>query len=286
VQIQIDLNQAEFPWLWLVFGLAVASLAIGCQSQPVNSQPPFVASSVQNASAVLSDHDILNSANALSERIVVPKDLVYGKSKTYSAIPLRRLLNQSGFNTPSINGELVATCSDGYKAVIPISEAFDGTGFLAFSDGQPNDPPGFSSVKTSAGVVDPQPLYLVWTNANASARKWPYQIQKIEIFASGWTLRLAEPSASASARRGFDLFQKNCSSCHSMNGAGGRVAVDLNVPLNVTEYWNLPVLRQLIVNAPSVRANAKMPAFPNLTPADVDAILAYLRDMRSRKVNN
>jgi mono/diheme cytochrome c family protein len=104
--------------------------------------------------------------------------------------------------------------------------------------------------------------------------------------ASGWTLAAAEPPNALAARRGFDLFRKNCSSCHSVNGAGGRVAVDLNVPMNVTEYWKEPILRKLFVNAPSVRANSKMPAFPHLSNSDVDALIHYLRDMRLRKIIN
>jgi cytochrome c1 len=62
------------------------------------------------------------------------------------------------------------------------------------------------------------------------------------------------------------------------------VAFDLNVPMNVTEYWKEPILRKVVVNAPSIRANAKMPAFPHLTDSDVDALVHYLRDMRSRKI--
>ena len=270
----------------LIFSLALTSLTVACRNESIKPQASVSGSTPPNESVILTSDKILQHANALSERIVVPNDLVYEKTKTYAAIPLRQLLNQIGFNTRSTNGELVATCSDGYKAVIPISEAFDGTGFLAFSDGLSTEPVGFSWVKTSAGVINPEPLYLVWTNANAATRKWPYQIQKIEIFASGWTLRLAAPSGSASlsARHGFDLLRKNCSSCHSINGAGGRVAVDLNVPMNVTEYWREPFLRKLIVNASSVRAGAKMPSFPNLTDSDVDEILSYLREMRSRKM--
>jgi mono/diheme cytochrome c family protein len=216
--------------------------------------------------------------------IVVTNDPVYEKPKTFAAIPLVRLLNLMGFDHRSKNGELVATCSDGYKAVIPLFEALDGTGFLAFSDSAQTDGANFTPVKTAAGVVDLQPLYMVWTTAKPADKKWPYQIQRIEIFASGWTLAAAEPSNSTEARRGFDLFRKNCSSCHSVNGAGGRVAVDLNVPMNVTEYWKEPILRKVVVNAPSIRANAKMPAFPQLTDSDVDAIVHYLKDMRARKV--
>jgi mono/diheme cytochrome c family protein len=217
--------------------------------------------------------------------IVVTNDPIYGKPKTFRAIPLLRLLNLMGFDSRSTNGELVATCSDGYKAVIPVSDAFDGTGFLAFSDCIQTNVASLANVKTATGAIDLQPLYLVWTTASPADKKWPYQIQRIEIFASGWALAAAEPSNPAVARRGFDLFRKNCSSCHSINGAGGRVAVDLNVPMNVTEYWKEPMLRKVIVNAPAIRANAKMPAFPQLTDSDVDVIVNYLKDMKSRKIS-
>jgi mono/diheme cytochrome c family protein len=272
--------------LLLAVGLTAASLSGGCRSEPVKPTRSISASGATNSSAALNADEILKYSAAMSVTVVVTNDPVYEKPKTFAAVPLPRLLNLMGFDSRSTNGELVATCSDGYKAVVPLSEALDGTGYLAFSEGAQTNTATFAPLKTPAGVIDLQPLYMVWTTANPAEKKWPYQIQKIEIFASGWTLAAAEPSNALAARRGFDLFRKNCSSCHSVNGAGGRVAVDLNVPMNVTEYWKEPILRKLLVNAPSVRANSKMPAFPHLSNSDVDALVHYLRDMRLRKIIN
>jgi mono/diheme cytochrome c family protein len=236
--------------------------------------------------AVLGADEILSNSDALGVVLEVSHDQLYGGPKTFRAIPLKRLL---GVLAPKIatgasTGGLTLSCSDGYKARVPTQEALDGTGFLTFSDDRSSDRVGLSPVKTASGLLDPGPLYLVWTNSGPTHRPWPYKIEQIEVYSSGWTLDLAEPSNSPRARRGFDLFRTTCSPCHAVNGAGGRVAVDLNIPMNVTEYWKESVLRRLITNAPSVRANAKMPAFPTLTDPDVDALVDYLRDMRSRKL--
>jgi cytochrome c1 len=60
--------------------------------------------------------------------------------------------------------------------------------------------------------------------------------------------------------------------------------VDLNFPMSVTEYWKKPVLKKLISDPVSIRANAKMPAFPQLTEANVKDIVSYLERMREQKL--
>ena len=86
------------------------------------------------------------------------------------------------------------------------------------------------------------------------------------------------------ARRGFLLVKENCLGCHSVNLVGGDLAPELNVPKNVTEYWRKDDIRALVRNAASFRARSKMPAFPHLADADLDAILYYLETMKAQKL--
>src|SRR5262249_3382359 len=160
-----------------------------------------------------------------------------------------------------------------------------GTGFLALADEASTNAYGaaFSMLKTKSGLIDPGPVYLFWLN-DAGNRPRPYQIEEIEICSTGEILARAKPNGPFSAVRGFELFKRNCSSCHAVNGAGGRLAVDLNFPMNVTEYWRKPVLKRLISDPASIRANAKMPAFPQLTQGNINDLISYLERMQQQKL--
>jgi cytochrome c1 len=65
---------------------------------------------------------------------------------------------------------------------------------------------------------------------------------------------------------------------------GGKVGVDLNYPVNVTEYWRKSYIKKLIREPQSIRANAKMPAFPQLSETEIDLLVVYLAEMSGRKV--
>ena len=69
-----------------------------------------------------------------------------------------------------------------------------------------------------------------------------------------------------------------------MNGGGdAHVGPDLNLPANPSEYFQEPMLRRLIRNPASVRTweQSRMPGFSEslITPAELDDLLAYLRQM-------
>ena len=96
-------------------------------------------------------------------------------------------------------------------------------------------------------------------------------------------------SAHDPVRRGYAVFEKNCSVCHTLNlGGDATVGPDLNVPYNPTEYMRVDALRRLIRDPQSLRRwpAAKMPAFEtrSLSDRDLTDLLAYLRHMADRKV--
>jgi cytochrome c2 len=52
----------------------------------------------------------------------------------------------------------------------------------------------------------------------------------------------------------------------------------------VTEYWQLHDLKAFIRNPESYRYQSKMPAFSHFSDADIDAVLAYLQQMKQQKL--
>ena len=81
---------------------------------------------------------------------------------------------------------------------------------------------------------------------------------------------------------GYALFQRSCASCHSINGEGGKVGPDLNVPRSIVEYRPLEQIRGYIRDPEATRYTS-MPAHPNLSEADLDALIAYFSAMSQRK---
>ncbi len=90
--------------------------------------------------------------------------------------------------------------------------------------------------------------------------------------------------ASAQAQQGFALFKQHCLKCHSINLQGGALGPELNAPKNVTEYWQRHDLKAFIKNPESYRYQSKMPAFSFFSDAEIDAVLAYLQQMKQQKI--
>jgi cytochrome c1 len=71
--------------------------------------------------------------------------------------------------------------------------------------------------------------------------------------------------------------------CHSINFVGGTMGGELNVPLNVTEYWKPKELIAFISNPQSVQATSKMPKL-GISSEDAFAVSQYLEAMATQKV--
>ena len=115
----------------------------------------------------------------------------------------------------------------------------------------------------------------------------PWQLAAIEIVAFekrfAHTLPQGLP-ANAPAWRGLALFRGECIRCHAINREGGRTGPELNVPQSIVEYRPEPQIRAYIRDPRTFRYG-NMPPHPGLTDADLDALLAYFRAMKDRKVD-
>ena len=68
----------------------------------------------------------------------------------------------------------------------------------------------------------------------------------------------------------------------AINGEGGKVGPELNVPQSIVEYRPSAQIKAYIRN-PEIFRYTTMPAHPGLSDADLDALLAYFQAMQSRK---
>lgn len=223
--------------------------------------------------------------------VTIPNDVAYKHEMTFRAVPIASLL--AGV-TPDDTLRFVA--SDGFVATIPAAPLLSRSGVVAYLAVEPADAP-WPALKPEAPATA-GPFYLVWLHperGNITPEQWPYQVARIEAVAPllkryPMLAPAASLSAHDAARRGYAVFEKNCSVCHTLNlGGDATVGPDLNVPYNPTEYMRVDALRRLIRDPQSLRRwpAAKMPAFEKklLSDHDLSDLLAYLRHMADRKVS-
>jgi mono/diheme cytochrome c family protein len=212
-------------------------------------------------------------------------DPYYGRPKTFRALPLAPLL-AFAFGKPVSELEkldFVLRARDGYTVPMPGTLLFEKGGYLAVAD---VDVPGWEPIGQQR--ANPAPFYLVWRETSQHSLEThprPWQLATIEIAPFDVTFPHTVPTGLASdapAMKGFRLFRTTCIACHAVNREGGRIGPDLNVPQSVVEYRPAAQIRAYIKNPLTFRYST-MPAHPDFSEADLDALLAYFDAMKDRK---
>lgn len=262
----------------VIFALILSFLG-GCTSRPVRT-----AGSSEAGSITVID---LESKGVNAEQVIeVPHDTVYQTRKRYRGVTFERYLQDCRFSTNGTTPNTVVqfVCDDGYNPIASLATLLHDGAFIATSDLEA--PPGKTWVPFLSGKAlrDPGPFYLVWPGKTIAGEghPWPYGMTALRIGNEKALLGPAMPK-SAVVQRGFALFRANCITCHSINGVGGKVGVDLNVPLNVFEYWQADKLAVMVANPTAIRANAKMPPFEQIGQENIRAVLAYIEYMKEHK---
>ena len=112
-----------------------------------------------------------------------------------------------------------------------------------------------------------------------------YQLAAIELGSYGKRYPHTAPTGlppEAPAWAGFAIFRSECIACHAINGEGGTIGPELNVPQSIVEYRPEEQLKAYI-RKPEAFRYTSMPSHEHLTSADLDAVIAYFRAMRDRK---
>ncbi len=223
----------------------------------------------------------------LTTHTLTVADPDHDEPQTYDAFALTDVLALAGA-AASHGDELVFVARDGYAPTVAYAALAAHPAFVAFREhGNPN---GFGVVKQGKAMVSPAPYFLVWREGKSLGADfpWPYQLVRIEVvdFAAKYAaLYPRDVAATGPELRGFRTFKTHCLRCHSINLQGGELGPELNVPKNVTEYWDGGHLRAFIHDASAYHAHSKMPSFVGaLSATDIDDVLVYLSLMKTRKV--
>jgi mono/diheme cytochrome c family protein len=270
--------------------LAVAITAAACAPAPAPEpafriEPPLAhAASGGEAPLFTVRLDATSDRVArLAKQVTEVADPVYKQPQTYETVALSALLDASKpADVASLDGmRLIFQTVDGYRAraTMDTMRALDGR--LALRDLGAEPGRTWRAIPGKPAGFTPAPFYLVWSSTNPDL-PWPYAVTAIEVWKTE-PVDLTAPGVDATARAGHAIFRTRCLSCHAVNGMGGAVGPELNVPANITEYWNRAALKQFILNPASIRRNARMPTLTGLSNTDVDAVIAYLRHMKGLK---
>lgn len=228
---------------------------------------------------------------ACAPRVVAVDDPYHGRPMEYDAFELRCVLD-AGFaargGAASLREEgLLLRALDGYARPTSGRDLLAPGAYLAFGEpARSQAVPRFTPIDRRR--VDPAPYYLVWTGAGQNDphdTPWPYQLVEIAVAPFEEAFPATVPSGldpDHAGWSGYRLFQRSCASCHAINGQGGKVGPDLNVPRSIVEYRPVEQIRAYVRDPQSFRYTS-MPAHPDLTDADLDALIAYFRAMRERK---
>lgn len=214
-----------------------------------------------------------------------------GDDREYEGFPFTKVLDVVYGTEWSRTEEVLFTCVDGYQPSIPVDRFQRYRAFLTFD--RKGGPFELVNRQQNNEHVKLGPFYLVWDNIAFPALKaegshgWPYQVIGVDLihFADRFP-NLAPPErAPAAVRRGFLTFREKCLMCHSINGQGGTKGVELNYPVNVTEYFDARWLRQWIADPRSIRYSTTMPALdvPEGKERTIDDLVRYLRAMAKQK---
>lgn len=214
----------------------------------------------------------------------------YGRRMSYLACPLAEVL-RLGFGVPPQSlaaDSFLLRARDGYAKPVTGARLLEPGGFLAFADANRTPGAGGGWEPIERKQADPGPYYLVWAlpaGTDPSQYPWPYQLAAIEI-ASLETLyphiipRGLPPTSPAVA--GYKIFRTQCIACHAINGEGGTIGPDLNIPMSIVEYRPATQIKAYIRNPASFRYS-NMPPQPHLSDQQLEELFAYFGAMRMLK---
>ena len=222
----------------LVFVLAWISALSAGPARAAGSEPFFSMGVSGKAVETMTVSEMRRRVGAPVE-IEVPANPSYqNRPMRYRGFDFSTLVKRLSLTRPLTDYKVIFNCTDGYRPVVD-GEIFQNEGsFIAFREIDPDkglvtDDGLWTKAKQGERLVSPGPFYLVWNRADAPEDAWPYQIASV-LFVEKEKFNLFKDiaprgDAGAASYRGFEVFSKTCTVCHSIRyvGAQGR-APDLD----------------------------------------------------------
>ncbi len=223
-------------------------------------------------------------------RTVTVLDPYYQAPRRFVACPLERVF-ELGLGAPPAafaSEDFLLVALDGYTRTTAGSQLAEGGAFVALDDADrvARGESGFDPIDRRQ--VDAGPFYMIWTGPgrnDAHRYPWPYELARIEVVRFEERFPHTVPAGAAEgspARRGFAVFRRECVSCHAVNGEGGSVGPELNVPKSVAEYRDAAWIKAYVRDPSAIRYTS-MPSHLHLGEADLDALVAYFAHMSAHK---
>lgn len=259
----------------------LVALAIACLLGCNRAQSPAGELVFKKPGAAPRTLSLAALVDRVTPRKVQTDDPFYKQPKRFIALPVAALLAFAfDESVPALKKQsFLLRASDGYAVPIEGARLLDDDAFLAIDD---VDVPGFAPIGPRR--MSPAPAYLVWQGRgyqDLDAYPRPWQLSEIELVVPERLFPHLVPTGQApdsEAVRGYTLFRGRCVHCHAINREGGSMGPDLNVPQSIVAYRPESQIRAYIRNPLSFRYGV-MPANPDLTEADLDALLAYFHVM-------
>ncbi len=234
--------------------------------------------------------DVPTLVAACAATTVAVDDPNYGARRRYRACPLRNVLAFGFGEAPGGLGgaDVFIRAWDGYDKPTTAARLGEDGGWLAFGDAELSEGGDLRWAPLGPKAIDPGPAYLVWSKPGQRDRTthpWVWAIAEFEVVEFQKKYPHVPPTGvarTAAAWQGFELFRGECIACHAINREGGTTGPDLNVPRSIVEYRPADQIKAYIRD-PTTFRYGNMPAHPELSDGDLDALVAYFRVMSRRK---
>ena len=234
----------------------------------------------------------LDALERLGLAQLTARDVHLEKVLNYSGVPVARLIEVAA---PRDQVEKVRFyASDGYMVELPAALLRQYPVLLATRI------EGKHSRESNVWEWGPHrinmgPLYLVFPNQNQSGASrpefsrnwnWIFGVERMVLLRAGEGLSQldAQTPAEPEARRGLDLFRRDCAYCHQVFGQGGHQGPPLDRIMSVRskEY-----VKRYIADPQAVLPTARMPKMSDwgtgFGAAELDALAAYLKFVHDRE---
>jgi mono/diheme cytochrome c family protein len=211
-------------------------------------------------------------------------DPVFKKANKYEAVPLKPFLEKliTTQHLDPTNTEVIFLCKDGYNPSMSLEKVINSSPYLAIKD--IDAPAGKQWADTLKGLWSP--YYLIWENVSKEEKgyTWPYGLKYLQFKAAAEAYKAAMPSDEAQLA-GFELYKAKCMKCHSVNKVGGIMGPEMNIPKNITEYWQKEDIIAFVKNPYSYRYNSRMPPVADIKDIELEQIIRYLEYMKGQKIS-